>query len=139
MERIPVTNCVCELCFPKANEICELLPEIWLFQDQEKWGLMMQPGHRGHELLYFPCKPWPDPDPDCISEDGESGNLADKWVDDIADFKVKMDPMDGHFLIEAAKANGYLKKDAGGKFVGMTGICGWLFNYAGQKLVELGE
>ena len=127
--------CLCYLCLPNAREICELIPDLWLFENE---GLMAQPGHGMDDALFlFPDKPWPDPDRDCVHKNDEIAALSDKWVDTVTnwDVKVLLPPEDGYFLVKSCREAGYgdWEKDPEAHRLMLM----WLYNFAGKKLVEL--
>lgn len=73
--------CVCHLCWPNAVEWCELMPGCYLFENEGKWGLMSQPGHKqDHIVLMFPARPWPDPDPETEHDGDEIAAAEDLWL-----------------------------------------------------------
>lgn len=124
--------CLCDCgCFPDAKEIGELIPGCFLIERSGKYFLLTQPGHSGDVLLCFPCKPYPDPDPD-MKPDQELGPdgviAAKKWIDIVIDWgeSIKLPPLDGWFLMDACYK-------AGMKQRGCWDI--WLFDRAG-KMVE---
>ena len=131
--------CVCYMCYPKARELGEVIPDCWLFENDGQWGLMCQPGHKGYELLMFPEKPWADPDPECEHEDDEIAALNDRWIDVVSTWeeKVLMSPTDGHFLIKSCEEAGWHKKDENGEYHGHRLPLQWLFDHCGRKRVEL--
>ncbi len=131
--------CVCYMCYPKARELGEVIPDCWLFENDGKWGLMCQPGHKDYELLMFPEKPWADPDPECEHDDDEIAALNDKWINVVCDWedKVVMRPTDGHFLVKSCEEAGWWKKDESGEYHGHKLLLQWLFDHCGRKLVEL--
>ena len=123
-----MTQCVCELCFPNSKEICELLPNCFLFENKGMWGLMTQFGHKGDELLFFPDKPRPDPDPETLHENDAIAEDSTLWMDTIDKWweKIKMTPTDGYFLVNACKKAGWQDKM----------ISYWLYDFAGKKIIE---
>ena len=128
--------CLCYLCYPNAKEICELIPGCYLYENEGKWGLMCQPGHRDdHAILAFPDKPWPDPDRECEHEDDEIAAASDRWIDTVCDWyeKVLMSPQDGHFLVESCKQAGW---DGVPNQEAHPIVLHWLYDLAGKKLEE---
>jgi hypothetical protein len=115
---------ICELCYPKAVEIGEIFPGGWLMENEGKYAIMAAQGHKGHELLFFPDKPTPDPDPDCKSDSPE----ADKWLDKVVDWEesVKLCPGDGYFLANGCKEAGWKEST----------LLIWLYDRAGKMLVS---
>ncbi len=117
---------------PNAKEICELIPDYWLFEEECKWGLMEQPGH-GHKYTFFmfPDKPWPDPDPEIEHEDDEICALSDKWLEVVDKWAemIKMSPIEGYYFVESCKTAGWTEKK--------WRIMHWIYDFAGKKLAEL--
>lgn len=124
--------CLCYLCYPKAQEICELIPGCYLFENEGRWGLMCQPGHRDdHAILFFPEKPWVDPDPECDHVDDAIAEANDRWIDTVSDWSetVLMSPGDGYFLTSSCIEAGWKSSEHGFMLF-------WLFDFAGKKLEE---
>lgn len=127
--------CLCYLCHPRATEFCELVPDLWLFEEDGKWGLMAQPGHgKDYVVLWFPEKPWVDPDPDCEHDGDDIADASTRWTDMVCEWEegVTMPPQDGHFLVQSCKEAGW-----GAEGQSHPLLLQWLFNHAGVKLAEL--
>ncbi len=122
---------MCELCFPNGKEIGEIAPNCWLIENEGKYAIITAPGHRGHEVLHFPDKPTPDPDPDNVHEDGPILEAACAWVDKVLDWAetVKLRAETGHFLCSAAEEAGWDHGD----------VLMWFYNRAGKALEEKNE
>lgn len=124
---------VCLACFPTAHQIVMMGDSICLFENEGRFGLMAPQGHKRHELLYFPQKPIPDPDP-------ESDNDDMAWVeacDELGKLLV-MDAQDGFLLIQAAHKVGWRQKNQGDcGYDGCRFDC-WLMQYCG-KFVQAWE
>lgn len=123
--------CVCEMCWPKAVEYCELIPDHFLFENEGRWGLMCQPGHKSdHVMLWFPERPWPDPDPDTEVDEGPVADESCRWVDIVSDWweSLRLRPQDGHFLVEACLKAGF------GESRSHPLLGHWLFHLAGLRL-----
>ena len=112
---------VCDLCFPKAVEIGELVKDHFLMENEGQYSIIVAQGHKGHELLFFPDKPTPDPDPDCKSDDCS-------WLDKVLEWQetAKLDVVDGYYLVKACKESGYEYGD----------VLIWLYEKAGEMINE---
>ncbi len=98
----PKWEMVCELCYPNAIEVGEIFPDGWLMVNEGKYAIMVAHGHKGYELLFFPDKPTPDPDPECVLVDDSP---EAKWYDKVDDWSrsVKLSPEEGYFLVNGCK------------------------------------
>ena len=118
---------VCHLCYPEAKEIGEIVPNLWLMENQGKYAIMGSPGHKRHELFFFPDKPSPDPDPDNLLEETDPlFEISLKWTDVVSDWSetIRLYPEDGYLLYSGAEKAGW--KD------GM--LLFWLYNRAGEMV-----
>jgi len=120
---------VCNLCYPDAVEYGEIFPGGWLMRNGDRYAVMAAHGHQGYELLFFPDRPTPNPDPECaegLSPDEEKA--ADAWVDRVRDWQdaVLMSPEDGYFLVRGCKEAG----------CETSWPLWWLYDRAGKMIEE---
>lgn len=102
---------MCELCFPKAIEIGELIKDYYLIYDTGVFSLLSGQGHNGDEELYFPGKPTIDLDPkdECVDVNSELFKEHDKWMDRIIEWweDLRMTPESGYWLVKSAIESGW--------------------------------
>ena len=117
---------VCELCYPNAKEIGEIMPNYWLMENEGKYAIISYNGHRDDEALFFPEKPTPDPDPACVTDDGPIFEASNKWVDTVSDWSetLLLRPEEGYYLCKAAKKAGWESNL----------FAFWLYDRAGKML-----
>ena len=128
--------CVCPLCHPQAKEHFELVPDYWIFEENEKWGLMGQSSCVEKSILfYFPNKPWADPDFECMHVDDEVSELSDQWIDVVNSWSrdVMMRVEDGHNFYNSCLKAGFKKQEISSHNI----LLQWIYDLAGKKLATI--
>ena len=128
---------MCPMCFAGCKEIGMLAPRhsIILKPDGKYWIL----GGEGHttmdEIVCCPTKPFPDPDRDCLAEDGPIAKASDRWMEEVDLFEqavrdTKMTFWDGHAFVEACRSQ--YERSSYNRFEY------WVFNRVGE-IIEIYE
>lgn len=120
-----MSEMLCSFCFPDVVEI-GLIGDLCLFENEGNFGLIGYDGHKGQELLMFPCKPIPDPDPEC--NDPAKEEEEDAWIDMVDNIsgKLVLNALDGYLLVSSCIKAGW--KTGSFSF--------WLFNHCGKMIEE---
>lgn len=113
---------VCDLCYPDMVEIAQISDYLYLVKDKDKYSLLGGQGHKNNEIIIFPDKPIPDPDPECLSEND------DGWLEKVDRFDtLKIHVTDGYFVAKSFIKHGW-NEDC-------NRFSAWVFDYCG-KLIE---
>lgn len=117
---------VCELCYPDMVEIAKISDYLYLVKDKDQYSLLGRQGHKGNEIVIFPDKPIPDPDPECLSDED------DGWLEkvDRLDDALKIYVTDGYYVVNSFMDHGWNKGKGASRF------SAWLFNYCGNLIEE---
>lgn len=110
--------------FPTGDEIGEVAPGCWLIEEDGNYAIIVVSGETGHEVLWFPDTPTPDPDPECILEDQIEKSFD--WLEKVLEWaeEATMSAEDGYFLCHAAKMSGWREGN----------VLLWFYHKAGELL-----
>lgn len=82
---------MCNLCYKDAIEIGKIADGFSLIFWQDKYHILMEPGHNGNIFYTFKNKPTPDPDPECILPNAAPGeDKFDECVEELREFKTSL-------------------------------------------------
>lgn len=119
---------VCNLCYPNAIELGEVVPGLFLMKMNEQYHLLGGQGHIDHIEATFAIRPRPEP-PEDEDDDDAAWN---KWYGEALlteEILPKVSWRDGYLFVLQCMEGGYKPNEDGNLLL-------WLYNKAGQLLVS---
>lgn len=126
MENVPF---LCNLCFPEGKDYGAITETLHLVENEGRYAIMTSPGHKDDEILIFPQKPTPDPDPNYLQDRGDLFEQAVAWTDLVIDWSdsTKVSVVEGYIIYKEAEEAGWTTGD----------VLMWYFDQAGKRIKEI--